>query len=251
MVSQLNLRTLIACSLIAVCCSTAASGDGLKDNGANDQKNRGEWLSGVDYRKDTQEYFSGITVAFNGDIERSGFALRVMGLRENFDLDPGSGVSWQGDVMLGYLFNRQHLDAGIFVGFDWQDVRLRPDNLSARVRGTETGVKVAGWVETDRELPHFFSLSGEYSTAFDSYWVRGRLGLTRNKVAFGPEVSIEGDEDGRQKRLGGFITFDLKLLRSTEVTLSGGYQWANDSGTVTDRGGGSEPYANVRFITPF
>src|SRR5262245_32739627 len=148
MVSQLNLRTLIACSLIAVCCPTAASADGLKDNGVGEPKSRGEWLSGVDYRKDTQEYFSGITVAFNGDMDRNGFALRVMGLRENFDLDPGHGVSWQGDVMLGYLFNRQHLAGGIFVGFDWQNVRLKPDDPSATVRGTETGVKVAGWVET-------------------------------------------------------------------------------------------------------
>jgi hypothetical protein len=35
-------------------------------------------------------------------MDRDGFALRVMGLYEDFYLDPGSGRTWQGDVTLGY-----------------------------------------------------------------------------------------------------------------------------------------------------
>jgi hypothetical protein len=259
MASHRNVRVLAAVGgLLALMLSTgAAFAEGLKDTyrdaGPPGRVDRGVWISGFDHQEDSYYVFSGITVALNGNIDRDGFALRVMGLYEDFDLDPGSGRTWQGDVMLGYLFNRRGYYGGVFAGLDVQDVRLRPDDPSADVRGTETGFKVAGYVVSDRSLPHYFNLYGHYSTAFESYYLRTRVGLSRHRVAFGPEYILAGDEDDRTQRFGGFLTFDLKLDRPVEVTLNAGYQWADDSGTGTSfgRGGGDGAYGGIMVIVPF
>ena len=254
MASHRNLGVLAAASgLLVLLLSTGTMAGSLKDTGTAGPKDRGVWISGIDFHKDSHYYFSGITVAFNGDLDRDGFVLRVMGVREDFDLDPGSGRSWQGDVMLGYLFNRRTYEIGLFAGLDYQNVRLRPDDPTAEVRGTETGFKVAGFAVSDRDQPYYFNFYGQYSTAFDSYSLRARLGLTRNRVAFGPEFILTGDEEDRSRRFGAFTTFDLRLARPIEVTLSGGYQWADDSSTGTPFGctGGDGGYGALMVIVPF
>jgi hypothetical protein len=180
--------------------------------------------------------------------------VRASGTYDRYDLDPGKGTSWAGDTLLGYMFSRNHLEGEIFVGVDWERARLKPDDPTTKVRGTETGAIVEASIGTDRELPYYFDLSGEYSTAFNSYWARLRLGLTRREITFGPEFSVLGDLDDRLRRFGGFTTFDLKLGREVEVTMSGGYQWSDDSGTggtPFGRHGGDGAYGNFVISVPF
>ena len=241
---------ITACSLFPI-----LGGTGALAGGTTDQKERGEWVSGVDFLRDSRTLFSGITIALKGDMD-NGVAVRFFGSRDHWDLDPGNGVSWGGETLLGYMFTRNHLEGEIFVGVDWQNVRLRPNDPTAKVRGTETGAIVEAEIGTDRELPYYFNLAGEYSTAFNSYWVSLKLGLTRRQITFGPQFTVLGDEEDRLKRLGGFVTFDLNLGRSIEVTMSGGYQWSensSDSSTTipTGRFGGDGPYGNFKITAPF
>jgi Cellulose biosynthesis protein BcsS len=232
-----------------------AVAEGLKDTVATPAAatERGVWFGGFDIVNGSQYSYDGAIFAFNRDMSKDGFAMRVYGSRVDFDLDPGDGRGWQGDVMLGYLFNRGLWSGGVFVGVDYQNFKLSPDDPTAKVNGTEWGFKVAADVETSRDAPHYFAVAGSYSTAFDTYWARARAGLNRSRYTFGVETAAFGSEDFDAKRLGGFFIFDLNLLRTTspiEVTLSSGYQWSHDSGSVGS-GGGSGTYGAISFSSSF
>src|SRR5204863_7744823 len=123
------------------------------------------------------------------------------------DLNPGEGRGWQVDAMFGYLFDRKEWSAGIFIGVDYQNFRLSPDDPTAPVRGTEFGAKIVGNITSADKLPYYYSLQGAYSTAFNSYWARARIGLNRSGVTFGPETIVVGSDSFDAHRLGGFTTF--------------------------------------------
>jgi hypothetical protein len=121
-------------------------------------------------------------------------------------------------------------------------------------------VKVAAELATSKELPYYFALNGNYSTAFDVYWARARIGLVRGGVTFGPEGIVFGDEEFNAQRLGGFVSFDVKLLpnRPVEITLSAGHQFVNASGSsagggngIGGAGGGEGTYATIVFSVLF
>jgi hypothetical protein len=248
---ELGLLSGLMSSLIS-----PALADGLKDSDASATPTlRGVWFSGIDWVKDARYIFDGASIALNGDLSRDGFALRAYGSRTDFNRDPGDGRTWQGDVMLGYIFSRAHLYGDVYVGVDHQDVRLSPDDPTERVRGGATGLKVAAGVGTNREVPHYFNLSGSYSTAFDTYWARARLGLTHNKLVLGTEAIAFGDVGFDAQRLGGFLIFDLKLARDfpIEVTLSAGHQFVSgsESGIGIGSGGGEGTYGSISFSFAF
>lgn len=237
----------------------AARADGMPSRGGGAERvERGVWFGGYDTVKGSDYYFDGIIVALNGNMNRDGLALRLYGSRVDYDLDPGNGRGYQGDIMLGYQFTRGITSGAIFVGVDYQDYKLSPDDPTAQVRGSEVGFAVAGNLETSRDQPYYVSLAGKYSTAFDTYWGRIRTGLNRGRFTFGPEAIAYGDTEFDAQRLGGFLTFDLKLIprMPLEVTLSAGHQWANDStvgggGPVTSVGGGDGTYGSIVFSTTF
>jgi Cellulose biosynthesis protein BcsS len=138
-----NLRTaVLACIATAGMSTTAPWAGSLKDAPTADTQ-RGVFFSGYDVVEGARYAFAGMVLALNNDISRDGWALRLYGSRVDFDLDPGEGRGWQGDVMLGYRFVRKHMYGGIYVGADYQNYRLSPDDPTAKVRGTEVGAKVA------------------------------------------------------------------------------------------------------------
>ena len=97
--------------------------------------------------------------------------------------------------MIGYKISRGHIWAAAYIGVDYQSYDLTPDDLSSPVRGSEVGFKVAADVATLRTgSPLYFSLSGLYSTAFDSYWARARVGLNQGHMTFGPEAIAMGND---------------------------------------------------------
>ena len=232
----------------------AMAGGSIKDQ--PEEPKRGVWFGGTDFANGATYSFDGIIVAFNRDISKSGWALRAYGSYLEFDQDPtGDGRAWQGDLMLGYLFNRSNLYGGIFVGVDYQNYKLKPDDPTAGVRGTEWGAKIAADLATGRDGPHYFAIAGSYSTAFDSYWSRVRGGFNRGRYTFGVEGSAFGNEDFDAQRLGGFVMFDLNILPKMpiEVTFSAGHQFVNDSGTggTISTGGGEGAYATIVFSSAF
>jgi Cellulose biosynthesis protein BcsS len=254
------LRTFrfVAVALMAVvtwAISQPAVAGSLKDEPAQPPE-RGVWFSGVDLVKDSRYYYDGIIVALNGDLGRDGFFVRAYGSLDNFDRNPGDGRQWQGDVALGYMFSRNKIDFDIYAGVDYQNVRLRPDDPTAEVRGTEWDFKIGAGIETEKELPYYFRLEGNYSTAFNSYWARARVGLRRDRFTFGPEASVVGDEDFDAQRVGGFVMFDLQLprFRPVEVTVSAGHQFVSggeNGGATGGIGGSSGTYGLVNLSVSF
>ena len=121
---------------------------------------------------------------------------------------------------------------------------ITPTRFNSEVHGTEWGFKVAGDLSTAYGSPIYANLSGSYSTAFDSYWVRLRAGVHRDNLTFGPEAIMMGNDSFEAQRFGGFITLhNLNPLRMRpfDLTLSGGYQFNSD-----DNGGGFNRHGRQR-----
>jgi cellulose biosynthesis protein BcsS len=237
-----------------------ADGLSLKDQKPAEQTERGVWFGGYDVVKDATYAFDGVIVALNRDLSKDGWALRAYGSRVDFDQNPtGDGRGWQGDVMLGYLFHRRSMDGGIYIGADYQNYRLSPDDPTSHVRGTEWGFKVAGDITTSDESPLYLSLEGSYSTAFNNFWSRARVGHNRSRLIYGIEGQAFGDESFLAQRLGAFLTFQVPLRPGRpplEITLSGGHQFVRNSnnGDPSDGGsigGGEGTYGTIVFSMAF
>ena len=215
-------------------------------------------ISGMDFADRTSEGHSGVYYALNGDLARSGAIFRIFGTMGSYDYDGVFGKIdsdyWIGDAMIGYQIVQGRWDLGILVGVEHQDHELTPDDLTNRLRGSETGFKVVADLETNasNDTPLYFALRGSYSTAFESYYGLGRIGFRTPSFVVGPEAWAFGDVEGNSQRLGGFLKFDLPMLgtTTTEVTLSAGYQW-NDNSSGRYSGVDDGLYTTLKFITSF
>jgi hypothetical protein len=253
---QAKTIAVVAAALLCAVglCPLTASADGRsRDSGSETKGN--VIFTGIDANRGSFYAFAGTIVALNGDLGRDGLAVRAYTGTVGFDLDPGEGRGWQADLMLGYLFNRKGYSGGIFVGVDYQNFTLSPDDPTAPVRGTEIGAKIVGNLTSADELPYHYSLQGAYSTAFNSYWARARIGLNRSGVTFGPEVIVVGSDSFDAHRLGGFTTFKFERLRTPiELTLSAGYHFVDGTHGATttgSSGGGDGAYGSVVFAIVF
>ena len=218
-------------------------------------------FSGFDMVTDASYSFQGLVVALNRDIGRDGFVLRLYGSHVDYEYDTPAvpngvvdGDGWQGDAMIGYKVTRGNIWAAAFIGVDYQDHDLTPDDLANPVRGSEVGFKIAADIASLRYgSPLYFSLGGNYSTAFDSYWARARVGLNQGHMTFGPEAITMGSDSFDAQRLGAFVMFDVSLVPSMpiEVTLSGGYQFLDDGNGGSFGGGGEGVYGDIVFTTVF
>jgi hypothetical protein len=215
------------------------------------------WYSGYDAAKGSQYVFTGGAVALNGDISRNGFYLRTYGSLVDYALHPGDGRGYQVDVMLGYRVNLGKLFGGAYIGADFQDFELDPDDPFAEVRGTEWGFKVAADVATLRNgLPYYLALEGSYSTAFETYWARARAGVNLHGFTVGPEGVVLGDLEFDAQRVGGFLIFDIPLSQRVaplEVSLHVGHQFVAGSGNGVEGsvGGAEGTYGGITVTFVF
>ena len=200
-------------------------------------------FTGGEIARDSWEGYLGSVVALNRDLSKEGVLLRTMGTFGRYDytvncpscgpaIENFDGRVWQGDVMVGYQWVRQQFDMAVYAGLDIQNHRISPVHLENPVQGSETGFKVAFELESHRNagMPLYYSIEGAYSTAFDTYFVTGRLGANRNGHIIGVEGWLLGDETGDAQRLGAFLTFDRQLRPDllAEFTFSAGYQFTDE-----------------------
>lgn len=203
--------------------------------------------------------YQGAVIALNRDLGRDGVLLRAYGSHGDYEYGQGlgrtDGDSWQGDAMIGYKVGFGRAWAAAYVGVEYQRHELTPDDPTNVVRGSEVGFKVAADIASLRtEGPFYFSLSGNYSTAFDSYWSRARAGGNLHRITIGPEVAAFGNAGFDATRVGGFITFDFPVTPHLplEVTLSTGHQFVKDSnGGVSGSGGGEGTYFGISVSSVF
>lgn len=200
---------------------------------------------GINIGKNYQYGYSGVLMALNGDWNKDGLIFRTESVIGSYDYRSGGFETDAddriGDVMLGYQIVRGNVSAILYAGMEIRDVELSPDDPTERLRGTETGFKVALDVETDDQAPIYFNLYSTYSTAFDTFAIDGRVGARRDRFTFGPEASFLREAGDDYYRVGAFVSMPVKLIPDweSELTFNGGYQFVGDdeNGGGVDEGG--------------
>ena len=108
---------------------------------------------------------------------------------------------------------------------------------------------VLGEVGTLTAGPWYFDLIGSYSTAFDTYWSRARIGYDCGRLVIGPEGILYGNSDFDAQRIGGFVQFDMPVAGAfTRTSLAVGYETTDDNGTF---GGREGAYGTLNFAVAF
>lgn len=195
---------------------------------------------GADAGPAANAFYLGTVIALNGDFGRDGVLARALGVYGTYNYDASVGhVHGEYslfDGMVGYQILRPGIRVAGYVGVEHQDHRLSPFDPKNPVVGGEVGFKVAGDVTIGHGQPLFMILTGSYSTAFDTYWSRMRIGYTVDQITFGPEGWLSGKENSEEKRIGAFIGARVAGT-PIEITLSGGRQFNDKGGIFANKDG--------------
>jgi hypothetical protein len=196
---------------------------------------------GLDKGPNGWAFYLGAINAVNGEFGKDGILLRGLGVYGTYDYQAGVGSTINGqyqlyDAMIGYQFLRPGFRFAGYIGGEYQEHNLSRFDPTNRVVGSETGLKVAGDVTLGHNQPLFLILAGSYSTAFETYWSRLRVGYKMGELTFGPEVLRTGNEGSDAWRLGGFA--QIKLDKTPfEVTVSAGEHTNDERGIFANKNG--------------
>jgi len=216
-------------------------------------------FSGADWSNRASYFYSGAIYALNRDLGRDGVVLRGFAGVPQYEYRKddviggwvdGDGV--QGDLMIGYMWQREHVTFSTYVGIDYQKYDLTPDDPSSKVNGTEVGFKVAADLASAYEAPLYWNLHGSYSTAFNSYWTRARVGYNSGRFIIGPEAIAMGNDGFDAHRVGGFATIRIPLSSAVTGEISGhlGYQFV-DKDKGSNSSGGEGTHGGIGFALVF
>lgn len=255
----------VVCVLILSCmpCTGAWAADlGPKPQGLGQEDQPQAWRfdSNGDFVRNSTYFLDQLTYGFNGDLDHSGFRLRVEGSYSHYnynnssipgrtvDADVGYGGGW-----LGYQFYKGNLSYTAWIGTDYQYTKLTPNDPSNVTRGSAFGFSTEAEVENVGDGPLYFDIDGQYSTGFRTYWSRARIGYRFHDAnwVIGPEGTFLGDEGFDNQRVGGFFEFPLHLLRtmSLDTSLAAGYSFAGNGGSGAANAGPGGSSANSLYVT--
>lgn len=236
-----NFRQIAAAAIVATGCALTANAY------AQDST---LLFAGVDGREKSWYSYVGARHHFSGDLTSDGFLLRAFALYGQYDYTSNAvaGGKVDGDVvgfdtMLGYQKRLESIYLRGYVGLDYEDHDLSPDNVFDSNRGSDFGVKVQGEIETDLRSPYYGALIASYGSAKERYWARLRGGYNLNGYIVGPEGLATGNDESSEQRLGAFLM--LTNLGPVGLTVSTGYSDVDDN-----RGGGSL-YGTLELTTSF
>jgi hypothetical protein len=183
--------------------------------------------------------YVGAVTALGGNLQSNGWLFRISGGDGGYSylLAPGlrQNVDFQtGDISVGYQAFINKVRISGYLGANVQN-----DNNSdplAVIRGTKWGIKGQGEIFAPINDSAYVYGLGTYSSAWNSYFVLGKLGFNvTNTVSIGPEVIALGNDRFDAVRSGAFVSFGV--LPRTDLIISGGYSWDtrqvginNDSG---------------------
>lgn len=207
-------------------------------------------FAGFDARDRTHYPYAGLVHHFSGSLTDDSILFRAFGDYSFYRYDT-TGVATHAvraeaqafDVMAGYQKVLSPVMLRGFVGLDYENHDLSPNNPFDSNRGSHVGVKVQGEVETAYDLPYYGSFIGSFGSAVDRYWVRLRGGYSNSLITIGPETLFTGDDQFDEQRVGAFLTF--KGFNPVLISVSTGF-----SDTNRRRGGGSA-YGTLEVSTSF
>lgn len=150
-----------------------------------------------------------------GGLNTEGFTFKLLlggggyryrsGALGNIDVN---GQSLAAFALPGWRFKSGNVTATVFAGADIQNHRLRPDDPSAGLRGSETGFRtgVELWIAPDAKT--MIAADASFSTLGPSYNARVAFGWQAfGEFYIGPEVqAFAGKDSYRQWRIGAHLT---------------------------------------------
>lgn len=210
-------------------------------------------FAGVSVAGDSKFGHIGGIRAMNGDVSKEGILLRGMLSygTYNYDTTAVVGGNVEGEATgvefgVGYQWVNPGSRFSIYGGIDHQDHDLSPKDATNTVNGSETGAAIQAEVETQGSSPWYGGLIGKYSSTYDSYWVRGRVGYTFGSMQIGPEAILGGNEEYDESRFGLFL--NVPVSQSTTLSFSAGHRKAEGDAARDDQTGG---YAGVTVTSSF
>ena len=183
-----------------------------------------------------------------GGLDHEGFTVKVIGSGGEYRYDSGAlGLQVTGQqilvaAMAGWRFKLDRLEVTAYVGPDFEDFRLTPDDPGTRMRGRYFGVRggVDVWYEPMPGWMAAFNASG--GTAGEDYSVRAAVGWRVLDRAFiGPEAQGFGCPGYEQLRVGAHLT-GLKF---------GLFEWSAAGGWTEDSDHRSGAYGRLGLLTRY
>jgi len=239
--SGMDIRTIDKSVVSTVAAGAALVACGIADDvWAQDAKSGNEAqsvtiFSEVEVTKGAYYAYTEPYVALNGDWSRPGLLMRAtIGAGPynyaNHDVPGGrvDAVLISGDLMLGYHGSLgKAADWNALIGLDVEDNQLDPNDPSNPVRGPQAGFKIAGEIAAQEQRTFYYHLEGEYTTAYQTYWSRVRIGHNFGTLVVGPECVFFGDETYDTQRIGGFLKFPFRLSKqlNPHIVMAGGYEF--------------------------
>ncbi len=147
------------------------------------------------------------------------------------------------DVMVGYQKVMQSFLLRGFVGPEFENNALSPNNPADKTRGSDAGAKVQGELETTYNSPFYGSAVGSFGTAKRRYWTRLRAGYDFQSLIVGPEGLALGNQSFDEQRVGAFLT--AKNVGPVWLSFALGYSRKNANH------GGDSPYGTIEVSTTF
>lgn len=194
-------------------------------------------FTGFEAGEDSYTLYAGAVTAFNRDINSSGGVLRFSAAYGEYEYDTtsvaGGTVDIEGvstDLMIGYQWVSDSSVTAVYFGADYRDNSLSPEDPSNSTSGDETGAKLQ--VEAFATGSSFSgsSVIASYSTAYETYFVRGRLGFGMGNLSAGPELAFLGNEEYDGYKAGLFVG-GIALGDSTNMSVNAGYSESDGSGS--------------------
>jgi hypothetical protein len=197
---------------------------------ADDQGAKRDFMSawtGFDGSMDSQYGYAGALYAFKQDLDADGLILRLGLGGGRYETD-GANAHWVDhydlDVMIGYHLSLGRAAVSVFAGGDFKN----HDNADqdADIRGLQLGAKaqIEAYAPLTDQL--FVSAFANYSTAFDSFNARAKLGYrVSDTFSVGPETAVLGCEQFDQVRAGIAAAF---RIGAAEIAPSAGAAWKFD-----------------------
>ncbi|KAB1073779.1 cellulose biosynthesis protein BcsS [Methylobacterium planeticum] len=153
------------------------------------------------------------TIAPAGSLVESGPRIRVQAIAGTYSY-PGAtagtrvrGEQEEGTVLTGYEWIWDQAAIAGYVGFNVRHNELSILDPRNPVVGTGIGAKVAADIYLNPTLNTLVAANASYSTLFNAYYVRAKLGfMVADGVFVGPEGTLLGDAFFNQWRVGAHLT---------------------------------------------
>lgn len=206
-------------------------------------------FTGVDVAHDAWYAYVGGDTGLQGQdiLTQPGFIGRINGGYGQYSYDkPGTG-NIDGDsgnvgLMLGYGTNFSGGRVSAYLGGDWINQNLSPNDPLANAEGSRFGAKAQLEVSVNPVDGFGGEALGSYSTAFRTYWTHASVGYHFSAFSIGPEVGFVGNEDYNEVRYGAEVgNVDLGFA---DLSLHGGFVNSN-------RNSGDGGYGAIGFFKNF